>query len=86
MVGASPQPPLGHRGVLGPNPRGGAFLFIHIDLPDQAVLVALISGCTTVAVAVIHAAARVAVAWIERPKPDLPPSSPREIEPPGPDP
>jgi hypothetical protein len=60
-------------------------LFIQIDLPDQAVLVALISGGTTIVVTSIRAAARVAVAWIERSKPG-PPSRPREIEPPGPDP
>jgi hypothetical protein len=61
----------------------GKCLFIHIDLPDQAVLVALISGGTTVVVTTVNAAARVAIAWIQRPHPG-PPSSPREIEPPDP--
>jgi len=62
-------------------------LLIEIHLPDEAVLVALISGGTTVVVTCIRAAARVAIAWIQashqRPPPGLESPSP-EIEPPDP--
>jgi hypothetical protein len=49
-------------------------------MSDGAVITALITGCTTVAVAGINAAARVVVAWI-RVSHGQPP---REIEPPDP--
>jgi hypothetical protein len=58
-------------------------LLVQIDLPDQAVAVALISGCTTFAVACVKAATQVAVAWIQRDQPP-PPPPPREIDPPDP--
>ena len=58
-------------------------MFIEVHLPDQAVLVALITGGTTVAVALIKAASSVAIAWIQR-LDSGPPPVPGEIEPPDP--
>jgi hypothetical protein len=56
---------------------------LQINLPDQAVAVALITGCTTVAVACVKAAAEVTIAWIQASHPRQP-SSAREVEPPDP--
>jgi hypothetical protein len=61
----------------------GGRMLIEIQVSDQSVTSALITGGTTVAVACIKAAAEVAIAWIQRLRPRPPP--PREIEPP-PDP
>lgn len=60
-------------------------VFIRVEIPDEAVVVALISGCTTVAVTCVRAAAQVAVAWLQKDQ-SPPPPPPREIEPPAPDP
>jgi hypothetical protein len=57
-------------------------MLIEVQLPDQAVTTALITGCTTVAVTCVKAAANVAIAWIEASRPSD--SPPREIEPPDP--
>jgi hypothetical protein len=55
-----------------------------MEVTDQHVLIALITGCTTFAVACVRAAAQVAVAWIQASHGQAAP--PREIEPPAPDP
>jgi hypothetical protein len=54
-------------------------MLIEIQVSDQSVTIALITGGTTVAVACIKAAAEVAIAWIQTLRPCPPP--PREIEP-----
>jgi hypothetical protein len=58
-------------------------MLIEIQVSDQSVTIALITGGTTVAVAGIKAAAEVTIAWIQTLRPRPPP--PRQIEPP-PDP
>jgi len=55
---------------------------LEVQLPDEAVLTALITGCTAVAVTTIRAAARVTIAWLHV-RHGLPPP-PAEVEPPDP--
>ena len=61
-------------------------MLIEVHLPDQAVLVTLITGGTTVAVTLIKAASSVAVAWIQalRQPPSGQEPPPLQIEPPDP--
>ena len=54
-------------------------MLIEIQVSDQSVTIALITGGTTVAVACLKATAEVAIAWIQTLRPRPPP--PREIEP-----
>jgi hypothetical protein len=49
-------------------------MLIEIQVSDQSVTIALITGATTVAVACIKAAAEVVIAWIQTLRPRPPPA------------
>ena len=77
-----PLPP-----VVRPSPgrrRSTPLIEIPVSDPNVAIATALITGCTTVIVTTIRAAARVTIAWIENRHPHGQHPSPREIEPPDP--